>query len=168
MMFATSCDSQGLIATEDVGGEVSFFLNGAQWAIEARVSAAETGYGFLIGASWPDPSGTGIAQILSIVVPDLSDEVYPTARRVGEGGKVYGVTLDELDGDALLATWQSVGPKAEEGGLRVIRYDSTSGAVEIEFEGTFVGGRGGVQTGTLPETLSITNGRLRTVVYRPQ
>jgi len=170
LVFMTACDSRDLPPVTDTGGEVSFLLNGEEWAIGANVGAVEASYGYLIGASWVDPEGSGVRQLLRIAVADISKGEHPAATRAGNNGNfgIYGLFFDVLDGDAILASWEAVGAEAERGGIRVVDFDSTSGAVEIEFEGTLVGGRSDGRFVTPPDALNVADGLLRTTVYRPE
>ena len=43
------CDTQEPVA--DMGGEVSFLLDGQEWAVSAQVSASHQYYGYLLTAS---------------------------------------------------------------------------------------------------------------------
>ena len=158
LLALAGCDTEAPVA--DANGDVSFLLNGEEWAVSARAGATAADFGYLIVASWPSPANPSIRQQLTILLPDLVERTYPAARQEGDE-EPYGLSISERDDDATLSRHLAVDAASETGGFTVTRYDPATGDIEATFEGTF-GYRGGNESiRTLPDTFRVTNGRLR-------
>ena len=163
LLALAGCDTEAP-PPEDTGGEVFFLLDGEEWAVGANVSFIYTeGYGYSILTSWPAPDDTRLRQMLRFALPNLSERAYPLADyQTDRGG--YGTTISELDHDAPLANYKSVGAGDS---VVVTRYDPATGEIEATFEGTFATAPSSFSRQTLPDTFAVTRGVVRATLWNP-
>ena len=163
LLALAGCDAQAP-PTQDTGGEVSFLLDGQEWAVGANVMFVYTeGYGYGILTSWPAPGDARLDQALWFDLPNLSARAYPLANyQTDRGG--YGASFSERDRDAPLANYESVG---DGDSLVVTRYDPATGEIEATFEGTFATAPNPRVPRTLPDTFEVTRGVVRATLWNP-
>ena len=163
LLALAGCDTEAP-PPQDTGGEVSFLLDGQEWAVGANVSSVYTeGYGYGILTGWPAPGDSRLRQVLLLALPDLSERAYPLAD-YQTGGEGYGTTISEEDGDAPLANYESIG---DGDSLVVTRYDPATGEIEATFEGTFATAPNPRLPRTLPDTFEVTRGVVRATLWNP-
>ena len=158
LVALSGCDTQTPGA--DVRGNVSFLLNGEEWAVSADVVASAQSYGYLIGATWASPENPALAQTLTIVLPDLSEQTYPTAESSVDD-RLYGLWFTESDADAILSRHVAVDAASQTGGFTVTDFDPATGEIAATFEGTFATRSGNVSIRTLPDTFRVSSGTLQ-------
>lgn len=164
---APGCDGQAPADTADTGGDVSFLLDGEEWAVGASVEMIYTrGYGYGLLTGWTAPGNPVLRQFLIFQLPkDLSQRSYPLATYVlGENG--YSTLISEYTEDFPYSTYESIGAGDA---LVVTRYDSSTGELEATFEGTFTDKNPNRSLPrTLPDTFRVTQGRIQVTLTNPQ
>ena len=162
---AAGCDGQTPEPAPDTGGDVSFLLDGEEWAVGASVELIYTeGYGYLLLTGWPTPGRPALRQSLTFSLPDLAERSYPLATYAFENRGYFAFMSERADDDSPLGNYASIGAGDA---LVVTRYDPATGALEATFEGTFAEAPDPGSIRTLPDTFRVTRGVVRATLSNP-
>ena len=163
---AAGCDGQTPEPAPDTGGDVSFLLDGEEWAVGASVELVyREGRGYGLFTGWPTPGNPALRQSLIFSLPnDLAERPYPLATYVFEGNGYFAFMSERADDDSPLGTYASIGAGDA---LVVTRYDPATGELEATFEGTFAAAPRQGSPRTLPDTFRVTRGVVRATLSNP-
>lgn len=164
---ATGCDGQAPEPAADTGGDVSFLLDGQEWARGASITLVYTkDFGYSLLTSWPTPSNQALRQSLIVTLPKLEPGTYAfETYLVGQNGYNGFMTEMEAGSDYSLGLYK---PSNSEGALVVTRVDPDTRAIEATFEGTFATAPRPGSPRTLPDTFRVTRGIVHTTLANPQ
>ena len=147
---------------------LAFLLSDEEWTANTEVQSVLTDYGLVLFAELRFDDRFPLRQRIGFAVPAtewVGAGTYPIGSRSVDGVP-YSAYVGELDGDAIIASYDPVSAESGRGGFEVTRYDETSGQVEGRFQGTFVVDPTdvGQPLRELPDTVRVSDGRFKAVV----